>query len=182
MKVRAIAFSAFLLAAGSLFSQEKETKEAIAYSNITEFGFITVSPRGIGIEATTVQGFSIGKEHCLGLGIGIGGSFHKEDNTAYMPVFINYRLYFRPHKPFSPHVNISVGGLTATEGYGIYSSLTMGFRAGHFSFSSGFSFTPRYYKREYDSYSYFSYSYHYYSSDPIWIYPIGITLKCGFSF
>ena len=158
MKPRVFVFAAFLLAASVSLSAQ-ETKENIAYSNITEFGFFTTSPKGIAIEATTVQGFSIDKIHHLGLGFGIGGCIYSGFGGAYMPLFMNYRLYFKPEKSFSPHVNAALGGLITVDGGGVYSALTMGFISGNFSFSSGVSLML-------------------FDGDL----PFGITIKCGFSF
>jgi len=180
-----------------LIAQENETKENITYSNITEFGFITASPKGIAFEATTAHGFSIDKTHHLGLGIGIGTSMGvttyegynsssaRTSWAAYMPVFLNYRFYFKPEKSFSPHVNVAVGGLIPKEGFGIYSSITMGFRAGKFSFSSGISMLAiqrEYfeYREIYDQNGWISSVQN--ISKLKWTYPFGITLKWGFSF
>ena len=172
MRTTVLAVIALLAASVSLFAQEKGGNENIRYSNITEFGVFTTSPLGIAIEATTVQGFSIDKQHYIGLGIGFGGSFHSANNTAYMPIFANYRYYFNPNKVFSPHTNIALGGMAVRDGEGIYSAITMGFKAGHFSFSSGLSFMAIHAAQRYD-YRYFN---------KTWYYPFGITLKCGFSF
>ncbi len=188
MKVKVFVLIPFLFAVLSLSAQENETKETITYSNITEFGFVTASPQGVGMEGTTVNGFAINKQHCIGIGIGIGGSFHNSyySATAYTPLFFNYRLYFKPDKKFSPHINVSVGGLLAKDGEGIYSSITAGFRAGKFSFSSGISYMAiyrtesiSYYEYVYDPYYY---SYPYTSNVSEWYFPFGITIKCGFSF
>jgi hypothetical protein len=158
----------------SIYAQENESKSVINYSNITEFGLITTSPRSVGIEGTSINGFSINQKHNIGVGIGFGGSFYTDyyTATAYTPVFFNYHLYFKPDKKFSPHFNIAAGGLLAKDGEGIYSSITAGFRAGKFSFSSGISFMAIYREEEryatyydyslYDPYSY-EYSYKYIS-------------------
>jgi len=110
----------------------------------------------------------------LGLGFGIGGCimfdsyWGDEEECAYTPIFVNYRYYFNPGKSFSPHINAALGGLIATDGGGIYSAITMGFLAGKFSFSSGFSFL---FVTEKDWYG-----------DLVGYFPLGITIKCGFSF
>ena len=188
MKVKAFAFSAFLLASVSLFSQENETKEPFNYSNITEFGFFATSPRSIAFEATTVNGFSMDKKHCLGIGFGFGclRSLSDDYDFSYlhMPMFINYRLYFNPSKTFSPHVNVALGGTMVTKGGGFYSAVTVGFRAAKFSFSSGISFMPiRTEVREdisyYDDYGLYLWRENYVKK---WLYPLGFTIKCGFSF
>ena len=77
MKARTFLAAAILLVSVSLSAQETETKETIAYSNITEFGLITASPKGVGLEATTAHGISFNKTHHLGLGVGIGMSWHE---------------------------------------------------------------------------------------------------------
>ena len=172
MRTRAFVLAAFLSATVTLSAQENEK---IKYSNITEFGMITASPMGIGGEGTTVQGIAIDKQHLLGLGVGIGLNSHFHYLAAYMPIFVNYRYYFNPNKTFSPHVNASLGGLIVEDGGGIYSSLTAGFKAGYFSFSSGLSFMAVNEKMYgWDYYRPKSYGY--------WSFPFGITLKCGFTF
>lgn len=185
MNVKTVAISALFLASVSLFAQENESKnesnEAIKYSNITEFGFLTTNPSGIAFEAVTIHGFSIDKKHCLGIGIGMGLSSHLYSSPFYTPVFVNYRYYFSPHKTFSPHVNVAVGGVGVEDGFGIYSVITAGFRAGKFSFSSGVSFMPVYEQHYYDNY-YYGYYGGYHESRKEWIYPFGIVLKVGFSF
>ena len=193
MNVRALVLAAAFLAVSiSLSAQENETKEVVKYSNITEFGLLTTSIKGVCLEATTIHGISINKAHHLGLGFGIGGCFYSDayfgEIFGYTPIFLNYRFYFKPEKTFSPHVNISTGGLVIEDGYGVYSSITMGFRAGKFSFSSGLSFMPMYkeiYKHQFveyidywGNYNRFSYS----TSKWQWSYPFGITLKWGFAF
>jgi len=202
MNIKKITISAILatiLLSGVAYAQENGN-ENMTYSNITEFGFRAVSPRGIAFDATTVNGFAINKQHLLGIGIGIGGSFQYNDfididngygnysysysvpGAAYMPIYFNYRCYFNPQKKFSPHVNVSLGGLMTQDGYGGYSSITAGFRAGRFSFASGFSFMPMWRSIEVESFSY------YYPYNPSfqtiekWYFPFGFTLKVGFSF
>ena len=197
LSIRAV-FAIILLSSVS-YAQEKEN---MTYSNITEFGFRAVSPRGIAFDATTVNGIAINKQHLLGIGIGIGGSFIYNNTiyissfedydyknvpgAAYMLVYLNYRCYFNPQQKFSPHINISLGGLMTQDGYGGFSSITAGFRAGRFSFASGFSFMPMlrsvevgYYNGRYDDYGNW-----YYPTNTIskWYYPFGFTLKVGFSF
>lgn len=195
MKARTLTLAALLLASVSLSAQEqeeaKESQEAITYSNITEFGFITTSIRGISFEGTTAHGIAINKTHYIGLGFGIGGCFYSStfgNPFGYMPVFLNYRFYFKPEKVFSPHVNVSAGGLILDNGYGVYSSITMGFKAGKFSFSSGLSFMPMYKEVEVvQNYDYIDpwgnlISASYSRQEWKWSYPFGITLKWGFAF
>jgi len=178
MRARALAFIAFLLVSGSLFSQEKET---IKYSNITECGFFATSPRSLGWEVTTVNGFSAHRQHCLGLGLGFGYILGFADDyfLLHTPVFINYRLYFKPDNSFSPHLNIAMGGTMVTDGGGFYSSVTMGFKSKKFSFSSGLSFLAV--EREVER---GNYHWGYWRTELIkeWIYPLGLTIKCGFTF
>lgn len=158
-------FTVLVISTLCAFSYAQDTK--ITYSNITEFGLQTASPRWVALEATTVNGFAIDKQHALGIGIGMGGMFKIYGNNSYafpyMPFYLNYRMYFRPGKTFSPHVNLAFGGIMTTENYGGYSAITVGFRAGKFSFASGVSFFPHNY-------------------DYGWQYPVGLTLKVGFSF
>jgi len=199
MKTSALTLAAFLVMSISLSAQENETKEKMKYSNVTEFGFTTASPQGISIEATTAHGFSIEKQHHFGLGTGIGVCFRGDGFTTYtspysyttsyamtyMPIFFNYRYCFKPEKKFSPHVNIAVGGLTAEKGAGIYSAITMGFKAGAFSFSSGLSFMPLCVKEDIYGYYYYDDWGNYHPTTKTinqWYFPFGLTLKLGFTF
>ena len=203
MKSKIFIIVAFLWVNVSLIAQERETHENIKYSNISEFGLVTASIKGVSIEATTAHGFSFNKAHHLGLGVGIGVniytvttvsswdgsySYKSPKSLAYMPIFLNYRFYLKPEKTFSPHVNIAIGGLALEESAGFYSSITMGFRAGKFSFSSGLSLLPMHRKEEVINYrevtDMWGYTYTETYSEYQWkmAYPFGITLKCGFSF
>ncbi|MDR1181389.1 MAG: hypothetical protein LBL13_05390 [Bacteroidales bacterium] len=176
----------------SLLSQEKENNDVIGYSNITEAGIITLSPQGVAVEGVSINGISINKQHNIGIGVGYGGSFHQSyySATAYTPIFLNYRFYFKPDNKFSPHINLAAGGLLTKDGGGIYSSFTAGFRAGKFSFSSGISFMAIYREEEAtfigyyypEYYPYFSNnSYSYTKTMSQWYFPFGMTVKCGFS-
>lgn len=177
-----ITFVCSFFTSATLLAQEEETKSNIRYSNITEFGFFATSPKSVFAEGTTVHGISIRNQHQIGLGVGFGGGAYFQSSydraTSYMPVFVNYRLRFLPDKKLSPHINIAVGGLMTTYGEGIYSSLTVGFRAGHFSFSSGFSCLSIWENQSDPYYDLSYYSPHSYSP----YFPMGITIKCGFSF
>ena len=180
MKAKIFVLAAsFLLTSVLLSAQENETKEKIKYSNITEIGFNTASPQGVAIEATTNHGVSFNKTHQLGLGLGIGMSYRRGHSNPHMPIFFNYRCYLKPNNTFSPHVNIAAGGLLLLDGVGIYSAITMGFRVGFFSFSSGLSFTPIYEGGNY-------YIFYEDNQPPTWksswYYPFGVTLKVGFAF
>ena len=173
MKTTALALS-ILLASVSLFAQENGSEEKFKYSNITEFGFITVSPQSFAFDGTTAHGFSVNKSHHLGLGLGLGGNL---DFGFYMPLFLNYRYYFHQEKKMSPHINVSLGGLWVEEGGGLYSAVTVGFKAGAFSFASGLSFMAV------QERSYFYYDYNYRVRDGWYVYyPFGLVLKCGFAF
>ena len=196
----------FFFASATLFAQEKETKQNITYSSITEFGVASLSPQCYSFEASVAQGFALNKKHHFGIGIGIGEIMRIdnsiEDNISIsMPVFLNYRHYFKPDKTFSPHVNASLGGIMLKNGGGIYSVIATGFRVGKFTLSSGISFLAfrkketywenvrvPYYEGYYDEQG----DYHidecgyYYASSPRernkWHFPLGITLKWGFAF
>jgi len=185
MKAKLISLLLFFFISVALFAQENETKSKIKYSNITEFGFLTTSPQGFSFEATTAHGFSIKKIHHFGLGMGIGVNllFTKDNvGTAYMPLFLNYRFYFNPNKSFSPHLNVSLGAAIPQDGGGVYSSATMGFKAGKFSFSSGVSFMAIYRNESWYDPIYDPYVISNYSQSYRWRFPVGITLKWGFTF
>ena len=201
MKVKVFIIT-FLSVSISLLAQEsrenQESKEnqdnvKIAYSNITEFGFATASFKSFAFEGTTVHGLSLQKQHHLGLGFGIGFSFcsdYQSSATGYTPLFVNYRYYFFSGRKRSPHVNVSLGGVAVKDGGGIYSSLSMGYRSGKFSFSSGLSFMAicredeehHYYEPYYDYNNYYNPGIVYTSPRKTWYFPVGITIKLGFSF
>jgi len=188
MKFRPFILLFALLSSVALFAQEEEKSTAIKYANITEFGFFATSPKSVYAEGTTVHGISINKQHIIGLGTGIGGGGYFSNSinvsTAYMPIFFNYRCYFLPDRKLSPHINVAAGGLFTTHGEGFYSSVTAGFKSGKFSFSSGFSLLginePRnYYYDYYDDYNVYYYGVY---QKKEWYFPIGITIKVGFTF
>jgi len=140
MKVKALVFSIFLLIFVSLSAQETEKK--FVYSNITETGFFATSPRYFAFEVTSAHGFTMDKKHHFGIGIGFGYSEHSSYSSlaSYIPLFFNYRLYFKPDRNFSPCINATVGGLLTDEYTGgFYSSFTMGFKTGIFSFCTSIS-------------------------------------------
>ena len=201
--MRAITFTlavAFLLVFVSLSAQEKENTGTVKHSIIGEIGMVAAGPRGVGIEATVINGVSFNKQHLVGLGIGFGNNFYSirhstpysttitSSSAVYTPIYINYRYYFKPEKTFSPHINVAAGGLWIENGEGLFSSLTMGFRVGFFSFSSGLSFMAIHQKEGmkfeeyYDPSTNTFYSYSLPESVWLWRYPFGITLKVGFTF
>jgi len=183
MKIKTVLFFLCFFTSIALFAQENETTEQIRYSNITEFGLIATSPIGISFEATTVHGIAIMKKHHFGFGVGIGGTAHRDYRNgmgAHMPLFVNYRCYFKPDRNFSPHVNVALGGLVINDGHGIYSSVTAGFKAGKFSFSSGFSFLAV--QRDDRWYNYDPWTGGSWQDAKNWYFPFGITLKWGFAF
>ena len=140
MRVRIIAIGLLLFVCVSLFAQESDSNR-ISYSNITEWGSANISILPsfcYAYELTTIQGISIDKKYHIGLGTGIGGGF--SSIGIYTPLFLNYRLYFKPDRKFSPHLNISMGVLIGEDFIGIRSAITSGFITRRFSFSSGFSF------------------------------------------
>ena len=182
-EIKTIIVTVFLFTSFSLSAQEKDTKENFAYSNITEIGCFTSTHEYVSIEATTVNGFSIDKKHHFGIGLGIGKGDVVSFNFSplYVPMFFNYRIYFNPEKKRSPHVNVSMGGLLVEDGGGMYSALTIGIKAGRFSFSSGLSFMAIYQKEYYLDYERY-YTVPFTGKTKGWYFPFGITLKYGFTF
>jgi len=178
MKTSVFAFAAFFFASVALFAQENKTNENLTYSNITELGIAVASPQGISIEATSVHGFSVKKTHHWGLGVGFGGIFTKQNEMIHMPIFLNYRLNFKPEQKHSPLLNISVGGIYIKDGNGFYSAIRMGYRIWKFSFSSGVSFMAvNWTKKEPD------YQYPYdIKTKKINSNMFGFTIKAGFTF
>ena len=172
MKKTILTLVSFFVAIIFVQAQENSSPEKYSYSNVTEFGFTTTGPEGIAFEATTVHGFALNKQHCIGFGVGFGVS-SLTSNALYTPMFINYRLYFRPDKTFSPHVNIAAGGILIDEGQGFMASVTSGFKSRKFSLSSGLSFMAikQTYSNDY-----------YWGTYQKWVYPFGVTIKVGFTF
>jgi hypothetical protein len=184
----------FFFSSVMLFAQENETKDSITYSNLTEFGIISLSPQCFSFETTVVQGFALNRQHHFGLGIGIGGHFRMGEMTDdpvlfSIPVFLNYRYYFKPDKTFSPHLNAVLGGMMLNRGWGLCAAIATGFRVGKFTLASGLSFLAlKHQVRWYENVTYFSPSEDYYYEETIertfskWSFPLGITLKWGFAF
>ena len=195
MKIKTGILILFLVVSFSLSAQEQEKKERIIkYSIITEAGIVSANPKEISVDATVVNGFSINKQHLIGLGIGYGTGFGDGFRSIsynssysytmsyyadYIPIFVNYRLYFKPDKKFSPHINVSVGGIATEETGGVYSSIAMGFRSEKFSFSSGVSFMTTHQIDWFETYDNFTYNI---SPKRTLRYHLGITLKAGFTF
>ena len=186
MKVRLV-LTAICLSLFAFANAQEETSK-INYANISEGGIITASPRGVALEATSINGLSINKHHVLGLGFGIGISYNQSyvgNGAAYTPIFVNYRYYFKPDRTFTPHINTAIGGLLTEDGGGLYVTITAGFRVKRFSFSSGISMMSlqrgiwEYYEF-YDPYTGLSYGH---SGEKMkWFYPFGFVIKLGFSF
>ena len=194
-----------------LSAQETEKKEVFNYSVITEAGIVATSTRGFSMDVTVVNGFSMNKQHVFGLGIGLGWNFYSwsysypapmysynhstniwdtsifnsstttSSSLVYTPIFLNYRCYFKPNSKFSPHINISAGGIWIEDGGGIYSAIAAGFRAGKFSFSSGLSLMAIHQEEGVHYYDFLTDNY-ISESKWIWRYPFGITIKVGFTF
>ena len=191
MKSRIFFFLLSFSVSVALFAQENEIKEKISYSNLTEFGPILLSPQGSSFEATTVQGIALNKKHLFGLGVGIGGIFINGAMIG-MPIFFNYRYYFKPDKTFSPHLNAALGSIMLKDSWGTYSSVTAGFRVGKFTLSSGLSFLAlRIEKRWYEDiyvpepdcdYGDYYYIYTIEHKTNKWHFPLGISIKWGFAF
>ena len=190
MKTKLIA-TAWCLCVFSFTHAQKDTSN-YRYANITEAGIFAASPRGIGLEVTTVNGIAINKHHVIGIGFGIGASFHRTysdynyyyygNERGYTPIFANYRYYFKPDNRFCPHITGALGGVVMSHGGGLYTAVSAGFRVNKFSFSSGISFMPvRRMSYFYPDYGYF-FEYDYRKSVYKWHYPFGFMIKCGFSF
>ena len=188
-------FSLFLFSISvALFAQEDELKTKFAYSSITEFGLMTTSPRGFSFEATTTHGFSLDKKHHLGIGIGIGYNYNNKYYSGpiifYMPIFANYRVYFKPDKSFSPHFNLALGGFMLKKGGGAYSSACIGFKVGKFTLSQGLSFFALQKEEVWGETIWISDPYwagEFYSTyqerrEMKWYFPVGLTFKWGFTF
>jgi len=182
MKTRV--FFLVIFTVSSLFIQaQNEKDQKVKYSNITEWGFSgSPSASFLSLEGITVNGIAIGGSRIgLGLGLGLGGDFDT-DFGVYCPIFLNYRYYFNHESSFSPHINVALGGTSRTDGIGIYSTLSSGFKSGKFSLSTGLFFQA-YEKVTINSY-YDNVTGVYITEDPLknWVYPWGITIKVGFSF
>lgn len=171
----------------SVSAQEDSSPKKFSFSNITEFGFPATGSQGVTFEATTVYGFAINRQHCIGIGFGFGLStkisagYSLFSNGLYTPIYFNYRVYFKPEKTFSPHINFATGGIFVNNGKGSLVSIASGFKARKFSLSSGLSFMAINREREvYDACYYEDYSYPYIYKE--WIYLFGVTLKVGVTF
>ena len=162
-------------------AQEQEQLPAIKYAVAIEGGF-QAGLHYFGEEYTVVNGFRINDKHVVGLGIGVGFKF--VDFNLYCPMYANYRYYFKLGD-FSPHINIALGGMTTTDGGGIYSTLTTGVRSNKFTFSSGiffqaYQYKESYYEVIYDPYGYYSQHVEGYKTTNE--FPWGFIVKLGVAF
>lgn len=158
--------AAALLTCSSAFAQNSSTQndvtpKKLSYNFIMEFGNYFGS-KTTGLTGVAINSLSIKDQNLIG--IGVGYEMDVNDQTA-IPLFFNFRHYFnRPERKVTPLVNIAVGTrLCFTDrhawteiydpitGYytsfddsytefipGLYASMTAGFKAKAFSFSSGF--------------------------------------------
>jgi len=184
--MKTFAFIALFFVSVCILAQENA--RTISYSNITETGFMSMNLRGVAVELTTIHGFAIDNKHHLGFGFGIGSNSHKPDNdyysylSGYIPVFINYRLYFKPEQTRSPLLNASLGGVNMKNGGGFYSSFTGGYKIGDFSFSSGISFMAISQKPSSNHYYIYPNSPQLIPTNSKWVFPFGIAIKFGYVF
>jgi hypothetical protein len=134
---------------------EEKTKPVmkISYSFINEYG--TFAGGSIGFTGVFVNGISLNKTHLIGIGMG-----YEADTRAgqSMPIYVNYRYYFKGKKQFNPLINVGLGTrLTFSKstyysdpwenmyGYstklsveqGFYCTAAGGFRVKAFTFTSG---------------------------------------------
>ena len=179
MKIKVIVLGTLMCCSFLFLQAQNEQKSNINYANITEWGFLgSPSERYFSFEGTTVNGIAI-RGHVMGLGLGIGiGGGEQSSSFVYIPLYLNYRYYFNYDQKFTPHVNVAFGGVSRYESLGIYSSLTTGFRAAKFSFSSGV-FLQAY---EVEQYRYDDFGNYTGGTYKEVIVPCGIILKLGFAF
>lgn len=158
--------AAALLTCSSAFAQTGSTQtdvtpKKLSYNFIMEFGNYFGS-KTVGLTGVAINSLSIKDQNLIG--IGVGYEMDVNDQTA-IPLFFNFRHYFqRPERKVTPLVNLAVGTrLCFNEIYdwievydpitgyyngyedrhmeftpGLYASMTAGFKAKSFSFTSGF--------------------------------------------
>jgi len=157
---------ATLLTCSSAFAQNSSTQtdvtpKKLSYNFIMEFGNYFGS-RTVGLTGVAINSLSIKDQNLIGIGLGYEMDINDE---TVIPIFFNFRHYFdRPDRKVKPLVNFAVGTrLCYNEIYdwieiydpitgyyngyeeqhteftpGLYATMSAGFKAKAFSFTSGF--------------------------------------------
>ncbi len=153
--------AALLLASQTVSAQSSDqtpsSDKKISYNMINEYGFFVGGI--LGVNGTFVNSIKFNRTNDL-LGIGVGYSIDS-DNGQGIPMFLNYRHYFDRPRALKPLINIAVGTtfnfwsrdywLDETyygdygyyepvrgHGFGLYSTISSGFKVKAFSFTAGF--------------------------------------------
>lgn len=132
--------------------QQETPANNLNYNLIMEFG--PYLGNSIGFSGIAVNGISFKNINLLGIGVGFEWDIHEE---YCIPLYVNFRHYFPKKNKITPLVNIGLGTRLLIESYydydvdtneeiyksqyngcGLYTTISAGFKAGAFSFNSGF--------------------------------------------
>ncbi|MCR4680991.1 MAG: hypothetical protein K5636_05200 [Bacteroidales bacterium] len=153
--------AAVLLVGKPAFAQDNSSEQEpkVAYNFINEYGFFLggfFMDEAIGFNGVFINGVRIQNEV---VGIGVGYSTDALNGQS-IPLFLNYRHYFKTEKTLKPMINVAVGTnyyfwktrfYTYTDpnsydtethyvnhhGFGLYATMSSGFKVKAFSFSAG---------------------------------------------
>lgn len=130
-------FVMLLLAATPILKGQERELPTVKYSMFNEYGLYFGGSNGF--SGVFVNGAEFKDGTFVGLGLGYQTDWYSQS----IPIFLNLRHYFRPQNRFSPLVNLAIGTqmLFDTDvDFGTYATIGAGFKAGAFSFCSGFFF------------------------------------------
>jgi len=169
-KLRVIAVSLFLLVSASLFAQENEKKVyKYSYMMPIETGCLIWCQEGGALETTFIPSIGINKKHLIGFGLGIWAGRYSHTYfiaNIRVPLFVNYRLDFKPKSKYAPYINVAMGAHVLRRPIDeFYSSIAAGFRIKEFTCSLGIPFIVLPCN----------------SGEDHWDYLFGISIKIGFS-
>ena len=131
-------------------NESTQTEKKISYSFINEFGYMIGTT--FGFTGIFVNGIQFNKTQDL-IGIGVGYEFDFM-NGNNIPIYVNYRHYFKAKGRLKPLINVGIGTrLTFEENYygywnsgfskqidvvaGLYGTVAAGFKFKAFSLTSG---------------------------------------------
>lgn len=144
-------------------SQTQTPEKKISYNMINEYGTFMGgngnSDGDFGLTGVFINSIKFNKTNNL-LGVGVGYEISVAAGQC-IPMFLNYRHYFDLNKKVMPFLNVAAGTLfnfwnlydyieplsgtpyATFYGFGFYSTIASGFKAGAFSLSTGFFLKSR---------------------------------------
>lgn len=158
-----LALSCIVLIGTALRVSAQTTEKKLSYNLINEYGTFVGgngnSEGDYGLTGVFINSLQFNKTHNL---IGIGAGYEISTVAGQcIPLFLNYRHYFDLNKKIMPFLNVAAGTLfnfwnlydyegpfsgtpyATFYGFGLYSTIASGFKAGAFSLSTGFFLKSR---------------------------------------